>query len=142
MALILPFVKTSRNARSPIRASVNAAGLDLFATHEISINPGKRARVKTDIQVAIPRGFYGRIAPRSGLTWEKGLDVGGGVVDADFRGSIDVILFNHGSETAQISCHDRIAQLIIEKIGYLEPKEVTSLERTVRDSGGFGSSGK
>ena len=141
MASTLPFVKLDPNAHAPRRASADAAGLDLFAVNEVVINPGNRERVETGIQVAIPRGYYGRIAPRSGMALRMGLDVGGGVIDADYRGGVAVILFNHGASEVKILPSDRIAQLIIEKIACPVPVEVVSLEDTERGSGGFGSSG-
>ena len=141
MASQLRFVKMSSRASSPVRGSADAAGLDLRAAESISIPAGGRACVKTDLQVAIPVGYYGRIAARSGLALKYGVAVGGGVVDADFRGGVGVILFNHGEEAFQVHCHDRIAQLIIEAIICPTPVEVASLEETVRGAGGFGSTG-
>ena len=137
----LPFVKLSAHARAPFRASVDAAGVDLFAAEDVDVPPGGRACVKTDIQVAVPRGFYGRIAPRSGLAVRHGIDVGGGVIDADYRGNVAVILFNFGDSVFRVKRGDRVAQLLVEKISVLEPLEVASLENTVRGQGGFGSSG-
>ena len=86
MASFLPFVMMDANAHAPSRASIDAAGLDLFAVQEVTISPGNRAQVETGIQVAIPPGYYGRIAPRSGLALRHGIDVGGGV-EAISRGS-------------------------------------------------------
>ena len=141
MASHLRYVKMSPRASSPVRGSAGAAGLNLRAAENISVPPGGRTCVKTDLQVAIPAGFYGRIAARSGLAIKHGVDVGGGVVDADFRGCVGVILFNHGEEAFQVNCRDRIAQLIIEAIACPAPVEVASLEETNRGAGGFGSTG-
>ena len=137
----LPFVKMDANAHAPSRASTDAAGLDLFAVQEVTISPGNRAQVETGIQVAIPPGYYGRIAPRSGLALRHGIDVGGGVVDADYRDGVAVVLFNHGAEEVKIRPGDRIAQLIVEKICFPEPVEVAFLEDTARGAGGFSSTG-
>lgn len=60
------------------------------------------ALVGTDLQVHIPRGYYGRIAPRSGLTVKKFIDVGAGVVDSDYRGHLNVVLFNFGTEDFEV----------------------------------------
>ena len=86
-------------------------------------------------------GTYGRIAPRSGLAWKKHIDVGAGVIDADYRGNVGVVLFNHGAEDLEVKVGDRVAQLILEKIAYAEVEEVAELPETVRGAGGFGSSG-
>ncbi|XP_046689241.1 deoxyuridine 5'-triphosphate nucleotidohydrolase, mitochondrial-like [Homalodisca vitripennis] len=98
--------------------------------------------VKTDLKIMLPEGCYGRIAPRSGLTWKNGIDVGAGVIDEDYRGDVRVILFNHSDEPFTIEAGDRIAQLICEKIYYPELEEVQELDETNRGSGGFGSTGK
>lgn len=97
-------------------------------------------QVKTDIRVAVPLGCYGRVAPRSGLALKNSIDVGAGVIDADYRGNVGVILFNHSDEDFLISRGDRIAQLIPEMIADTELIE-TKLNSTERQEGGFGSTG-
>ncbi|OXA45955.1 Deoxyuridine 5'-triphosphate nucleotidohydrolase [Folsomia candida] len=72
--------------------------------------------VKTDIQIKLPSGYYGRVAPRSGLALKNKLDVGAGVIDEDYRGNVGVILFNFGDADFEINEGDRVAQLICEKI--------------------------
>lgn len=137
----LRFVRLSDAATAPTKGSVGAAGFDLFAAQEMSILPGKRAAVKTDIQVGLPVGCYGRVAPRSGLAAKCCVDVGAGVIDADYRGNVMVLLLNFGSEAFHVKIGDRIAQLILEKIAAVDAFEVPSLDDTVRGIGGFGSTG-
>lgn len=82
------------------------------------------------------------VAPRSGLAWKHSIDVGAGVIDADYRGPVGVILFNHSDTDFEVKVGDRVAQLIIEKI--VTPNvvtEVEDLDETVRGEGGFGSTG-
>ena len=86
-------------------------------------------------------GLCGNVAPRSGLTWKHSIDVGAGVIDADYRGSVGVILFNHSDIDFEVRVGDRIAQLIIEKIMTPNVMEVEDLDATVRGEGGFGSTG-
>merc|ERR1712172_269959 len=86
-------------------------------------------------------GTYARIAPRSGLAAKRMLHVGAGVVDADYRGEVGVVLFNHGPTAFEIAPGDRIAQLILEKASMLDPVQTASLEDTSRGVGGFGSTG-
>ena len=83
---------------------------------KILIEPHGKAIIKTDITIEIPIGFYGRVAPRSGMSWKKHTDIGAGVIDADYRGTIGFVMFNHSSVDINIEKGDRIAQLIIEKI--------------------------
>lgn len=80
-------------------------------------------------------------APRSGLTWKNSIDVGAGVIDADYRGPIGVILFNHSDLDFEVKAGDRIAQMILERIVTPEVIEVVDLDATARGDGGFGSTG-
>lgn len=86
--------------------------------------------VDTQIALAIPEGYYRRVAPRSGLAIKHGIDVGAGVIDSDYRGTLHVLLFNFGKEDFPIRKGDRIVQLIIEKIASLIIREVDDLEET------------
>lgn len=84
----------------------------------------------------------GRLAaPRSGLALKHSIDVGAGVIDADYRGPVGVILFNHSDADFAVKPGDRIAQMIIEVIATPEVAEVEDLDATVRGDGGFGSTG-
>ena len=100
-----------------------------------------KALLKTDIAVAVPPGTYGRVAPRSGLAWKNSIDVGAGVIDADYRGNVGVILFNHSDADFAVAAGDRIAQLVLEVIVTPDVEVVASLEDTARGAGGFGSTG-
>lgn len=92
---------------------------------------------------ALPKleDFWQFAAPRSGLAWKHSIDVGAGVIDADYRGPVGVILFNHSDVDFEVNTGDRIAQLIIQKIVTPEVTEVESLDSTQRGEGGFGSTG-
>ncbi|NXJ05407.1 DUT protein, partial [Odontophorus gujanensis] len=138
----LRFTKLSDNARAPSKGSARAAGYDLYSAYDCVIPPMEKAVVKTDIQVALPSGCYGRVAPRSGLAAKHFIDVGAGVIDEDYRGNVGVVLFNFGKETFEVKKGDRIAQLICERIFYPELEEVQALDDTERGEGGFGSTGK
>ncbi|XP_047317511.1 deoxyuridine 5'-triphosphate nucleotidohydrolase-like [Impatiens glandulifera] len=133
--------KLSENAVLPCRASSFSAGYDLSSAKEVKVPARGKALVPTDLSISIPDGTYARIAPRSGLAWKHSIDVGAGVIDADYRGPVGVILFNHSDEDFEIKSGDRIAQLIIEKIVTPEVAEVDELDSTVRGAGGFGSTG-
>lgn len=129
------------NFSPPTRGSEKAAGYDIRSAENITINGGDWHAVSTEMAVAIPEGHYGRVAPRSGLAYRKGIDVLAGVCDSDFRGEIKVILINHGKEGFKIKKGDRIAQLILEKISSLPLEIVEELDDTKRGEGGFGSTG-
>ena len=132
----------NENATAPERKSVSAAGYDLFSSVDTSIPARGMGKVDTGISISIPEDCYARVAPRSGLTWNHGIDVGAGVVDSDYRGEIKAILFNHSDVPFKVKKGDRIAQLILEKIYTIPVEVVDSLEQTERGAGGFGSTGK
>jgi len=133
--------KLSPNAIMPSRGSALAAGYDLSSATSCVVRARGKALVPTDLSIAIPEGTYARIAPRSGLAWKRSIDVGAGVIDADYRGPVGVILFNHSDQDFDIKAGDRIAQLIIEKILTPQVLEVEDLDSTFRGIGGFGSTG-
>ncbi|KAM5173192.1 deoxyuridine 5'-triphosphate nucleotidohydrolase, mitochondrial [Mantella aurantiaca] len=138
---VLRFARLSDNAYTPTRGSSKAAGYDLYSAYDYVIAPHDKAIVKTDIQICVPNGCYGRVAPRSGLAAKHFIDVGAGVIDEDYRGNVGVVLFNFGKESFKVNKGDRVAQLICEQILYPELEEVKTLDETERGAGGFGSTG-
>jgi dUTP pyrophosphatase len=129
----------------PARATGHAAGFDLRAAVETNLVllPGERTMVPTGISVAIPPGYEGQVRARSGLAAKFGIALvnAPGTIDADYRGEIQVILINLGSEPFTISRGDRIAQLVIAPVPECEIIAVDELPDTERGEGGFGSSG-
>jgi dUTP pyrophosphatase len=138
----LEFMRLHPQAKLPTRGSQYSAGLDLYSIESLWIAARVRATVRTGLSVAIPHGFYGRVAPRSGLAVKHGLDVLAGVIDSDYRGEIICALINHGDEPLEIEAGMRIAQLIIESIETPTPTWSEDLSETKRGSGGFGSTGE
>jgi dUTPase len=100
-----------------------------------SLSPERRNNYLT------PPKTDGRIAPRSGLASKHFIDTGAGVIDADYRGQVKVLLFNHAETDFEIKEGDRIAQLVLERIYTPDVVEVQELEASVRGAGGFGSTG-
>lgn len=137
------FSSLNEKAIVPQRATSGSAGYDLSACEEAIVPPRSRMMIDTGIVVQFPSDHYARVAPRSGLTLKKGLDVGAGVIDSDFTSSIRVILFNHTDEPFVVNIGDRIAQLIFIKISTPEVKFVdySELNKTERGTNGFGSTG-
>ncbi|ORY32242.1 dUTPase-like protein [Naematelia encephala] len=131
----------SEIATIPTLGSEFAAGMDLYSAEHKVIPAGGRALVDLKISVAIPKGHYGRVAPRSGLATKHGIQTGAGVIDADYRGPVMVLLFNHSETDFQVNPKDRIAQLILERISVPRLRQVETLDETVRGEGGFGSTG-
>jgi len=131
----------------PFYQSAHAAGLDLIAAvpadAAIMLAPGARALVPTGIAIALPDGHEAQVRPRSGLAARHGLTVlnAPGTIDADYRGEVQVLLINHGSEAVSIARGMRIAQLVIAPVARAQLREVASLDDTTRGKGGFGSTG-
>ena len=135
------FVKLSDKACTPVRASCLAAGYDLASTTTGVIAPGGRLLISTGIALNLPSNTYARIAGRSGLALKHGICVGAGVIDADFRGEVKCLLFNHGDQPFYISSGKKIAQLIVTPVCHPVFIETTvdNMEMTDRGSRGFGS---
>ena len=133
--------KLHDDAYLPSRNSSGAAGYDLYAIGHDVVRAGERKLVNTGVSIAIPHGYYGRIAPRSRLALNHGIDILAGVVDSGYRGEICALLVNLGDKNFAYRKGDRIAQIIIEKCHDVEWQEVKELNGTHRGDGGFGSSG-
>ena len=155
----IKYSKLHQDGKEPFRANESDAGYDLFSTEYVMLEPFQRKLISTGINVEIPQGFYGRVAPRSGLACKKGIDVMAGVIDSGYRGEIKVLLINFNFEgynlkpnafeamfgstnRIEIKPGERIAQLIIEKCHTIEWKPMKTLEKSQRGEHGFGSSGQ
>lgn len=141
MSEVLQVKRLSETAVLPVRGSADAAGFDLASAQHVVIPAKGKAIVPTDLSIACPPQTYARIAPRSGLAVKKFIDVGAGVVDADYRGPVGVVLFNFGEEDFAVKPGDRVAQLVLERICMAPVAEVAELSETQRGAGGFGSTG-
>jgi dUTP pyrophosphatase len=138
---LLRFKQLDPKATLPARGSSFAAGLDICSIEDVVIEPRQRATARTGLAVAIPHGFYGRVAPRSGLAVKHGLDVLAGVIDSDYRGELCSVLYNTSDVAIELPAGSKICQLIIEKIITPQATWVNDLDETARGAGGFGSTG-
>src|SRR5207237_7396642 len=116
----------------PTKGSRMAAGHDLYALNDIPIPSKGQALVETSIAIGLPKGTYGRLASRSGLASKEGIEVGAGVIDADYTGELRVLLRNHSSRNYQIRKGERIAQSIITQINDSDLKEVKAISHKDR----------
>ena len=137
----LHFKQLDSRAVLPKRGSALAAGLDVCSIEDVEIGPRQRVMARTGLAVAIPPGFYGRIAPRSGLAAKNGLDVLAGVIDSDYRGEVCCLLYNTSDEVIKLAAGSKICQLIVEQIITPDAAWATDLDETARGAGGFGSTG-
>ena len=130
----------------PAYESAGAAGADLRADlggASLTIPPGGRALVPTGLRVAVAEGWEMQVRPRSGLARDHGVTVlnAPGTVDADYRGSLAVVLVNLGAEPFAVTHGMRIAQAVVARAPQVEWRAVEALEPTARGEGGFGSTG-
>ena len=115
------------------------AGYDLYSAEEKIVPARGKMVINTQISIATLPGTYRRIAPRSGLAAKNMIATGAGVIDADYRGIVFILLFNHSDEDLKMKPGDRVAQLILEKIATPVVELVENLDETVRGGQGFGS---
>ena len=138
--------KFDKNIKLPIYKTAGSSGMDLVAyiKNKITINPSKTAIIPTGIAVAIPKNYEIQIRPRSGLAANKSISVLNtpGTIDSDYRGEIKIILINLSKKSFVVKSGDRVAQMILCPVVKGKLKEVKNLPKTVRDKGGFGSTGK
>jgi dUTP pyrophosphatase len=142
-AMKIPLIKLDAELPTPGHAHSGDAGLDLFARREVSLAPGEWDMIPTGVAVAIPDGFVGLVAPRSGLAAGYGISVlnGPGVVDAGYRGELRVILINQGAAAVTFRRGDRIAQMLVVPVAEVDFDVVDELPESLRGKGGFGSTG-
>jgi dUTP pyrophosphatase len=131
----------------PRYETAGAAGMDLVATNPsdapIVLESLARALVPTGLVFQLEPGFEAQVRPRSGLAFKHGVTVlnAPGTVDADYRGEVQVLLVNLGSEPFTVTRGMRIAQLVVAPVLQVEPVEVELVDETPRAAGGFGSTG-
>jgi dUTP pyrophosphatase len=129
----------------PSYMSLHAAGADLCAAvrHDTVIAPGARAMIPTGFAIALPDGYEAQVRPRSGLALKNGVTClnSPGTIDADYRGPVNVILANLGSEPFTVRRGDRIAQLVVAPVTRATFELVGELDETTRAANGFGSTG-
>ena len=138
-------VVNKSNHRLPEYSTPMSAGMDLKAniSEPIVLGPLQRTLIPTDLYMALPEGYELQICSRSGLALKNGIFClnAPGVVDADYRGNVGVILANFSDTPFIINPGDRIAQAVLNKFEKIEWSEVTTLDETERGTGGFGHSG-
>jgi dUTP pyrophosphatase len=128
----------------PAYASAGAAGMDVVAAEDFTLEPGERMAVPSGFAIAIPEGYEVQVRPRSGLALKHGVTCLNtpGTIDSDYRGEVKIILANLGSEPFSALRGERVAQLVPAPVQRAALTEVDTLDDTERGSGGFGSTGR
>lgn len=144
MSLNVPKIKVKKlhvDAKIPQRGTTYAAGFDLYCLKGNVIKAYSHAVFETGLAFEIPNNWYGRIEPRSGLSFKNHVEKGAGIIDSDYRGEVKIKLYNFGEEDVCIKDQDRVAQIIFQKVPLIELEEVKELSLTERGENGFGSTG-
>ena len=131
----------------PTKGSPSAAGYDLKAKliHSIALIPGVSEKIYCGVSIEIPEGYFGLVAPRSGMATKHNVTIinAPGIIDSDYRGELSVTLINNGNKAYLIEPMERIGQLLILPVEnsfvFVESKELSD---TTRGTSGFGSSGR
>jgi len=130
----------------PVYHSAEASGMDVAAAvlEPVRLSPGEIKMIPTNFAVAIPSGFEIQVRPRSGLAIKHGVTVvnSPGTIDADYRGEVKIGLINLGQNPYTIQRGDRVAQLVLATVHRADLQVVEELNRTKRQGGGFGHTGK
>jgi dUTP pyrophosphatase len=141
----LRIMKKYPEVELPRYETEGAAGMDLraFIEEPVAIPPLGRAKIPTGLFLEIPPGYEAQVRPRSGLAFREGLTVlnAPGTIDSDYRGELEIILINLGTEDCRVRRGDRIAQLVLAPVCRVSVLEAQSLTDTERGTGGFGSTG-
>ena len=162
MGMLPLFKRLNAEAVLPKRGTADAAGMDLYACFNpeivaashygvmadtlengVMVEPMARVAIPTGWAVMLPKGTYGRVAPRGGLAVKQGIDTMAGVIDRDYRGEIIACLVNLGNEYVLLRNGDRVAQLVLEKIAMPQSGVIVDeLPDTARGEGRYGSTGR
>ena len=138
--------KLTQTAQIPMRGSEYAAGYDLYADiqENVCVAPHTSVKIPTGLALEIPEGYFGAVYARSGLACKESLRPANcvGVIDADYRGPVMVVLHNDSEQAREITPGERVAQLVIMPFLPVLFKEVDDLTQTIRGEDGFGSTGK
>jgi dUTP pyrophosphatase len=131
---------------APAYQSEHAAGLDVYAAvvEPLTIPPGRVVAVPTGVRLEIPVGWEAQVRPRSGLALRHSIGIpnGPGTIDADYRGEVQVLLINFGSEPYVVRRGDRVAQLVFARVARVTLEAAVELDSSARGDGGFGHSGR
>ena len=138
----LKIKKIHPEAKLPSYAKKGDAGMDLFVTEEVKIEPGESVGIKSGLAFEVPDGYVGLLWDKSGLSIKNGIKILGGVLDSGFRGEIIVGVINLSKKSYTFEKGHKLTQLLIQPIENPEIEEVKTLPDSERGSGGLGSTGK
>jgi len=145
MAIAVKIINQSTNPL-PQYTTEGAAGMDIraFLAEPVTLQSLQRTLIPTGLFIELPKGYEAQIRPRSGLAIKQGITCLNtpGTIVSDYRGEIKIILINLSDVSHVVLNGDRIAQMVLQAVEKINWEEVTLLSETLRNNGGFGSTGK
>ena len=142
--LTVKYYVKNRSANEPVQASENAAGYGLYSAEAKTLCPHSCTGITLELRMAILKGNYGKIFPRSGILRDHFITCDSGVIDADYRGTVVILLINHSSEHYTVRVGNTIAQMVFMRkfnVNFAEVSDSVLFGKIQRDMGGFGSTG-
>jgi dUTP pyrophosphatase len=139
--MILKVKKLHNDAKLPTHGHPGDAGMDLYTVEDVTFTPGAQERVYTGIAIEIPEGHVGLVWDKSSISFNLGLKVMGGVIDASYRGEIIMNFLNTSDKEVTIPAGHKIAQVLVQQFEHCEILQMEELSETVRGHGREGSTG-
>ncbi len=133
--------KLTPEAKLPTYAHATDAGMDVYAATDVIVPAHERTLVPTGVAMAIPEGYVGLIWDKSGIATKRGLTTLAGVIDAGYRGELQVAIYNTTAEDVSFAAGEKVAQMLVQPVVQPELQEVEALEESERGANGFGSTG-
>ena len=142
--MTVTFKKLQPSATLPSYAHPGDAGMDVCACEGVTLQPGERRLIRTGLVMELPRGTEAQMRPRSGLALKHGVTLlnSPGTIDADYRGTVRLVVVNHGTAPVTIRRGQRLAQLVVARVERATLAVVDELPGTARGERGFGSTGR
>ena len=133
----------NNDAKIPVKTTEDSSGYDIFSCENCILKKKSYKLISTGLVIELEKGIEAQIRPRSGLAIKNGITVlnSPGTIDADYRGEIKIILINHSNKDFQIKKEMRIAQMVFAKVLDVKLVKAKNINKTIRDYGGFGSTG-
>ena len=137
----LKIKKLHPDAKIPSYVHLGDAGMDVFALESLALAPGERGLVRTGIALEFPEGYVLLMWDKSGISTKHGITTLAGVIDAGYRGEIQIGVVNLGQDSHTFEKGSKVAQILVQPIVRAEIQEVEKLSESIRGEGGFGSTG-
>ena len=133
--------KLHTDSKIPTYGHSGDAGMDFYAYDSVTFQPLSQMRVHTGVAIEIPEGHVGLVWDKSGISFNMGLKIMGGVIDSGYRGEIIMSLLNTTNKEVVLEKGHKIAQMLIQKFEVCDIVETGELSDTVRGEGREGSTG-